>query len=422
MDTRTRALIDFVQEKFGLDQYVLKTHQFYRQVTLFNETVYSLSMEWLPNHAAGSDEDLNPAGTAVAEIDVTTRKIKSIIFVEDHSFANGIGFDSRDHKAIINWVEKETGLTYGRHFQLEKEEKGHLYFYECIDGIKLFPPGDLEIQWDAAGRLLTFTNNTRHPDKTQIKKEVYALNLEKLGNLAKKQLSFFNAPMVEHEKMVPLYAVEETFVSNTEQEIIPYQSVLLEKPYIARNQVMFWEAPYAGKAFEEKEIQLTETITSEQAFSGEPSPDAQRMTLSEQERCVTSVQAFLSQKYPDDSGKWTLKQIYRDKGYIHAVLRRTQQSGFILQRKLVIFLDRLSLSVCNFIDNKLMIDSIMGFQPSAGRTLTKEQAYEKLAPLLELEPYYVCDRNAHQFMLCGKLDCRCGVDASNGKVFTLDAL
>jgi hypothetical protein len=42
--------------------------------------------------------------------------------------------------------------------------------------------------------------------------------------------------------------------------------------------------------------------------------------------------------------------------------------------------------------------------------------------LFELKPYYVYDFKQHQYILCEKLDCQFGVNASNGKVIALDEL
>ena len=49
MDIRIKELVELTQKKFGLSNYYLQEHQFYRSVNEFNETVYTLSMEWFPN-------------------------------------------------------------------------------------------------------------------------------------------------------------------------------------------------------------------------------------------------------------------------------------------------------------------------------------------------------------------------------------
>src|SRR5690625_2757960 len=127
MDDRIRALIDYTKSKFGLNNYFLKRHELYRDVNMFNETEYTLSMEWFPNHITDDegDEDLNPQGTAVIDVDVQDRTFNSVVFVEGVSYANGIIFSDYDTQDIIKWIEKETGLRSEEHTS-ELQSRGHL--------------------------------------------------------------------------------------------------------------------------------------------------------------------------------------------------------------------------------------------------------------------------------------------------------
>jgi len=50
VDSRMKELIDFVKTKFGLANYYLKRHTINRNVNLFGDTIYTLSMEGFPNH------------------------------------------------------------------------------------------------------------------------------------------------------------------------------------------------------------------------------------------------------------------------------------------------------------------------------------------------------------------------------------
>ena len=135
-----------------------------------------------------------------------------------------------------------------------------------------------------------------------------------------------------------------------------------------------------------------------------------------------SSQEFLRQEYPNDTGKWILKTLHRDKGYIHAILRTNKQDNRVFQRKLMIMIDAKSLQVVNYMDNKPMLEVFDQFQAPEKVTINKEEAYEKLKELFELKPYYVYDFEQKQYVLCGKLDCQYGVNASNGEVIALDDL
>lgn len=60
-----------------------------------------------------------------------------------------------------------------------------------------------------------------------------------------------------------------------------------------------------------------------------------------------------------------------------------------------------------------MFDS---FQATDKITITKEEAYAKMKQLFELKPYYVYDFEHKQYVLCGKIDCQHGVNATNGEI------
>lgn len=69
-----------------------------------------------------------------------------------------------------------------------------------------------------------------------------------------------------------------------------------------------------------------------------------------------------------------------------------------------------------------MLKPLDDFQRPDKVTISKEEAFEKLRDLFELKPYYVYDFKQKQYVLCGKLDCKYGVNAANGEVIALDDL
>ena len=148
-------------------------------------------MEWFPNHVTEQEDDgSNPEGTAFIEINVNTRKFESAIFVMGKTYVkDGITFANRDTKTIIKWVEDETGLTYGKQFQLHKEEEGELHFKECIDGVAVSPSGFIEVKFDQEGKLTLFAVHGQFPSKEIVKEETYTLSFEKVEHLAKEQLN-----------------------------------------------------------------------------------------------------------------------------------------------------------------------------------------------------------------------------------------
>lgn len=59
MDIRIKELLDATQQKYGLDNYYLQSHEIYRDVTILGETNYFLSMEWFPAHMKERKGDYN---------------------------------------------------------------------------------------------------------------------------------------------------------------------------------------------------------------------------------------------------------------------------------------------------------------------------------------------------------------------------
>ncbi|WP_240377060.1 hypothetical protein [Bacillus piscicola] len=423
MDKRIEELVDYTKATFGLDDYNLLTHQLRRSVNIFNETEYILGMEWLPPHAQEREEDgSNPEGTASIDIDIHTRQFKSVIFVGGKSYANGVQLQQHVSKHdIIKGLERRTGLTYGEQFQLVKEEKGEYRFQECIDGVKVSPSGFLEIKFDKDGNLTLFSIDGHFPPQDKVKKESFSLTQEEVEPLAKQQLKLIEFPSHEQERLIPVYGMEEIFVTNDAQSTIPFEFIAERRSYLQIDKTLEWQTPI-DQPFESTNIDLQEKVDVEQVFQREPHPDTFPITKTEQEQCITAVENFLRQELPNDTGKWVLKTLHRNQGYILATIKHTKPDNRVFQRKLQVFLDAESLHVLNYMDNKFLLDMYQGFKEPEKITLSKEGAYDKIKSYLEITPVYVYDFERHQYLLCGKLDCPYGVHAVSGEVVLLDEL
>ncbi len=423
MNAKIEELIDFTKTKLGLHNYYLKLHRLNRNVNIFNETVYTLCMEWFPNHVIEQeDDDLNPEGTAVIEINVNTRKFESVIFVMGKTYArDGITFSNKDIKEIVKWIECETGLTYGKQFELHKESDGELQFKECMEGVAVSPSGFIDVTLNVEGKLTSYSVHGQFPSKEIVKEDTYIISLERVENLAKEQLKLIEFPSYEQNKLIPVYAVEEIYVSNDQTSTIPFEFIVDARSYVKIDKIMYWDTAIM-KPFERKEMNIFGDVTVDQAFTCEPSPDSFPITELEQEKCVMAIKDFLRQEYSSDTGKWMIKTLHRDKGYIHAILRANSQDNRIFQRKLMIIIDAKDLQVINFMDNKPMLGIFEQLQAPDKIAITNEEAFGKIKELFELKPYYVYDFQQKQYILCGKLDCHYGVNASSGEIVSLDDL
>src|SRR5690625_251664 len=420
MSVEIKELIRFTKQKFGLDDYYLKDDELYRHVNIFNETVYILSMEWFPNHIPEREDDgSNPDGVAVIEIDVHRKQFRSAIFVGEKSFANGVSFSNDNINEVINWVEQETKLTNGLHFQLNRELEREYYFTACIDGISVSPSGSIEIKLDHKGKLMFFSVVGEFPSKNMMQEDTYTLSFKQIEHLVKKQVKLIEFPSFEQEKIFSIYALEEIYITNDQQSTIPFEFVVDERAFVKVYKTIKWDTPI-HQSFERQEIELTEDISIEQALLYEPSPDSFPITRVEQEKCITTVKNFLRKAYQNDSGKWHLKTLHRDHGYIYAILRLQHRDYHMIRRKLTIMIDPDRFEVMNFADNQMFLEMVDDFQPPAKATIKQENAYEKLKEYLELDPYYVYDFEQMNYILCGKLDCQFGVNAVTGEIQSLE--
>ncbi|MGE8205683.1 hypothetical protein ACQKP0_14090 [Heyndrickxia sp. NPDC080065] len=420
MHTKIKELVDFTRDKYNLNDYHLYEYQLYRKVNMNNETEYSLSMEWFPNHITKrEDEDLNPDGTAVVEIDFHTAQTKSVIFVGGKSFVTVPTFKHFDINEAIKYIESETGLRYREQFQQTKTEDSRLHFQACIDGTPVSPSGLIEIECDDAGRLIHFSVFQPFPTSDDVIIESYSLALENVDFIVKEQLKLIEFPSDEQKKLVAVYGIEEIYITNNGISTLPFEFFVDTGEYINIDKQMIWNEPIPMN-FKRNLISFQEDITIEQALSKETHPDT--FPITNVDKCLSVVEDFLRQVYPDDTGKWILKTLHRDNGYIHATLRLVEQSKGVFQRKLLVMIDSKSLRVINYIDNEPLLEMFDSYEQSDSIKIDKIQAYERLKDLFELEPTYVYDRKKRNYILCGKLDCDYGIHASTGEVLLLNNL
>lgn len=424
MDHRLEGLIEKTKKAFGLEQYNLLTHELHRSVNIFNETTYTLSMEWLPPHRKEREEEgLNPDGTASIEMDIHTQKYKSVIFVGGTSYANGVKFQPGNRQEVIEWLEEQTGLTYGEQFQLFQENNGEYQFDECLNGVKVSPAGSIEVKVDSEGNLIKLSICGLFPSTDKVRKEEFSLSWDEVESVAKQQWQFFELPSHKEARMLPLYGMEEIYVTNDGSSTIPFEWIVDSRGYVKINKTMDWQTENGKEPFQETKLDVSEKIEIEQAFSREPHPDSFPITTKEQDTSVRAIKSFLQQEYPEDTGQWILKTLHRDKGHILATLRRIDSDKKIFQRKLSVFLDRKTYQPLNYIDNQLFLTDLhKDYKEVEPITVSQDEAYEKVYSDIELTPVYVYDFEAHEYLLCGKVDCPYVIHAGSGEKLLLEDL
>ena len=379
-------------------------------------------MEWFPNHVQDYyNDDTNPDGTAVIEVDVHSKQFLSAIFVKGKTFAeHGIQFSNPTEEKIIKWIEQETGLRYSKQFELYKKENGELHFRECFDGIVVSPTGLIEVNVDENGKLTLFTIHGKFSSADLVKKEEYTLSFDKVEQIAKEQLKLVEFPSFKQEQIIPIYTVDELYIANNNLETIHFDHFTEVRTVVPVNKILTWEEPIR-ELFVRKETNWIAEVSAEQAFSGEPSPDIYPITAMEKEKCIQAVRRFLQQNYWDESGLWLLKTLHRERGYIYATLGTPKFDNRLFKRKLIVIIDEENFEFINYMDNKSLMAIYDRFpQLDTAVTISKEEAYEKLKEYYSLEPCYVFNEKLKQYILCGKLDCSYALNAANGEILQLE--
>ncbi|MED1863819.1 hypothetical protein P4V41_10180 [Fictibacillus nanhaiensis] len=422
MDSRIQAFVDQAQITFGLVNYYLHHHSLWRNVNHFNETSYTLCLEWFPNGTESDEDGSNPEGTASIEYNVNTGKLNNAIFVMGETYAqDGITFNGGTEE-VIKWIEQETGLTHNKQFQIHKETENEIEFRSFIDNIPISPSGMIEVKWNDKRQLTFFSFHGEFPASDRVKLETYNLSLEKAEHIAKEQMRRLEYPSFEQKKLFAVYGVEEIYIRNRDLTTKPFEMLQDGGTTKKVNHILRWDEPISNAFFEREEIDLQEEITLDEAFSCTPSPPTLPITEEDEKSCVRSVERLLRQEYPEDSGKWRVTNLHRDKKFLVATLRTDQHETRVFERKLSILVDPNSIDVVNYIDNQFMLEMYDSLEAPGNVTVTQEEAYEKLKDLLELKPFYVYDDEEKQYILCGKLDCHHGVNAETSEVVLLDDL
>ncbi|WP_053217049.1 hypothetical protein [Virgibacillus senegalensis] len=425
MDPRIKLLVDETKRKFGLEDYYLERYQLSRDVNLCKNTVYMITMEWFPFPVSTAYEDeLNPEGTAVIEMVIDQHVYSSAIFVGGKSYAKkGIVFSEESRDAIIHWVEKESGLKYGKQFFLERASRSEYLFKACVQGTIVSPGGRIKLELDSEGNLIFFSVSGDFPTNEMVEESSYRLSIENIEQLVKQQIQVVPFPSYEQEKLISIYALEEIYVKNDQDGTLPFPAGYFAGTCLRIDEPILWEKrDNSFPSFYPQEMNWHENITTDQAFSNEPSPDVFPITYEQKVGCMEAVKQVLRQEYPEDSGRWILNTIHREKGKLVATLKSNNQSKSVFSRKLLVFIDADRLFPIQYIDNQTMLEMVASFDVLNMVAVTKEEAFKKLKGHIKLNPAYVYDLREERFVLCGKLDCDYGVSAADGEVIELKDL
>lgn len=422
MHEMLQEIVDHTAERFGLNTYYLKRHHIYREKSNLNEISYQLSMEWFPTNVDDTDEDYNPTGTAVIEIDIHTKKLKRVVFVQDISYTDSI-LTTSDMEQIIEWIETETGLEFGRQFKLVHDENGELRFQAAIDNVPVYPAGSIQVQFNEKDQLVLFSIDGDFPNETQINWEPFSLTPDITEPIAKSQCKLLEIPVENEEKWMPVYGATTIFVTNSGNRLLSYDDVETDSSFVKKDIIMEWDMDTVdSKPFRPEDIDLSLEVSEQEALANKAHPDSKPLSTNDVDKSVDESRNFLQYVFPEDSGQWVLTGVHRKNGSILVTLKPMQPDNRVIGRKITLIITSESHRAINFIDNSVILDMLNNFQEAEKVTVTRDEAFNKLGKHIEVTPVYVYDKEQKRYVLCGKIDSSYGVNAISGEVISLDDL
>ncbi|HEY4600752.1 MAG TPA: hypothetical protein VIG73_05685 [Cerasibacillus sp.] len=424
MKKELKQIVDETQTTYGLEDYYLGRYHLYRDKNSHQETSYYLSMEWFPNKYKDRDkEEENPEGTAAIEVHLHTKAVHSIIFVGGVTYATKRdAFPIRDLTHVIEWIENETGLTWGKQFQLVHEKNGEFLFKGVIDNIPVYPSAVISVQFNNTDQFTGYSINGVFPKDEEVNWEPFNLLPDMVETFIERQCQRVQFPNIDQKKWRTFYAIEELFVTNDGKHTIPFEIFQSDGQYVELNHLIEWDEPIQSEnEFVGEPIFVYEEIDLEQALQHEPHPDLAPITEDDITACINATTLFLRQQYPAVSRKWNLKQIRRDQGFLVALLKPATDTH-IFSHKINIFIDSETKNVVNYIDSSMLFTDFQDYEDANEINISHADALDKLRKYIKVTPVYVYDKSKNSYLLCGKIDCHYGVDATTGEMFAFNEL
>ncbi|HAM80840.1 hypothetical protein [Ornithinibacillus bavariensis] len=405
------------QEILGLDHYVLERSHIFSETNLNNRTSYILSLELFPTEEASEEhEDFNPTGTASLDIDFHTNKLRRIIFVNGVSFANEHSLPTPEIENVIEWIEEVTDMMFGRQFKLVYEGDREYRFQATVDNMEVAPTGEIEVRFNDTNQLTMFSIDGLFPTEDEVEWEPFSLTRDDITEEIQNHFSFLEAPIEEEEKWLPIWQVNEFYIRNDQSEIILPESILTLDTYHQLNRVIKWDNT-STKEFSLKDLELSTEISYEDAMH---KVTVQPISQNELTLALEETKDFLSQFYPNDSGKWTATGMYPEKNYIFVEFEGETFKAF--KRKLKVIINREDFTTVNYWDSQFLLDMFNDYKEADQVSVTKEEAFSKIVGTIEVIPVYVKNAKSESYQLCGRVSCNYVVNAATGDLIDKNEL
>lgn len=417
MNERILTIANKIKQDYGLDNYILKRDHIFSELRTDGATTYLLSLEFFPvKKAKEENEDYNPEGTAVIEVDLHTEEIKRIIFVNDVSFANEAVFPNSAIEDVIEWIENMTGMMFGKQFKIEQIDERKFIFQAAIDHIEVAPAGYIEVKFNDANQLTTYSIDGDFPQEDEIEWEPFDLTKETILEEIKERFTLTEIPIENEKKWKKIWQIQPFYIRNDLSESILPETLYHHDTYISLNQKIEWKEPSTRK-FKSEDVNLSTEISFEEAMKKvtvKPITDLERIT------CLDEAKEFLCSLYPEESGVWTVTGMYPEKNYIFVELKGNTFKVF--QRKVKVIIDRNRMKVVNHWDSQYIVDMYNSFQEAEATNLDKEEAFESIRKSIKVTPVYVKVPKTDKYQLSGRVDCDVVIEDHTGKIISVNDL
>lgn len=418
MDKRVQQLVDDFTVKFGLEHYQLETYSFHKESMYNGEVHYKCNLTFFPHATADEgDEDFNPDGTAIIEYNLTTEKLIHLLFVNGQSFSTKTVFETQTVKEVANWIEQETGYRYENDFTVVDTLSNGYKFEAEMNGLPSSPGGVIEVEFDQEGKLTSFLMRHMPTNNEMIKQETFTLSVDKIATLIEERTKLVEFPNEDEQKYILIYGIDNVYIRNDNQHLIPY--FIHEREEIVVNEPVSWSTAGEG-TIERNVVELNAVVSIEEAFTQNETSTKSAIGDNQIQEITSTVTDVLRTVLPNDSNKWTLATVRQDQHFIEVVctLDATEQAFF--NRKFIVLLDSISLTVLNYMDNEELLEIFNSFTPAPEAKISRKDAVQKLTPFVTLTPTYVYDYESKQFVLCGLLNATHAVDAVSGEMIPLE--
>ncbi|WP_215147575.1 hypothetical protein [Exiguobacterium sp. s91] len=399
MHPLTKDLISHIQDKYQLNDYVLH-ETFYRREKIRGETQYSLETCWFPiNHGPWSEDESYPDGTIEIQVDTATRRTTSINKHGDVTIYS-LPEDLRDSDTQTSWLEQELGMTFDQEFMLLKHQDSLYQYVSCQNGIRLFPGFFISLELTDDGALDFFSVYGTPALSNKYPTESFSLSPVQIIPIITEQIRFFSAP--GDQQRIQAHTIEEIFVSQNDSLTYPFSDP--DTSSVAMNEIVTWDKP-STFSYTRKLIKRRDAVTARDAEAQTPHPDYRPLTDGTLMTCKSIAVDLIAAEYPEESGAWTIQEIYRDFPFINVKVRRTRDDiNLAHKRRLTILLIEDTYEISLIVDNESIIALYHDSSQPLPNSVPKEAIRDALMPYLTLKPYYVFDHALDQYVLCGLLD------------------